>query len=198
MVNKAYYFLLSTLIALTSGISVPENSYAQDCNTEIIQMKLEIKELEIVVDKAYQDWLKIPDTSFAKELLFSHWDGNFRVLNLKKNILSALETSCSKTTLGSAANNNTTSVVDDDGLEIDPSASLAVSKVIDRYLIKIDSNIAGGSFSLIATKKGSKSISFKVSTNDSGSYTLRTSRNLKGFILALKYNGELLDKIQVN
>jgi hypothetical protein len=50
----------------------------------------------------------------------------------------------------------------------------------------------------VATKKGAKSISFKVGTDDAGSYALRTTRNLKGFLLVLKYNGELLDKIQVN
>ena len=62
----------------------------------------------------------------------------------------------------------------------------------------VDSNIASGSFSLIATKKGNRSIKFMVYTHDNYSYTLRTSRNLKGFVLELRYNGELLDKTQVN
>jgi predicted deacylase len=78
------------------------------------------------------------------------------------------------------------------------AASLTVTKQSNKYLIKVDSNIADGTFSLVATKKGAKSISFKVGTDDAGSYALRTTRNLKGFLLVLKYNGELLDKIQVN
>jgi len=195
---KTYYLRSLVLIALTLGMSLSENSYAQDCKTEITQMNLEIKELEIVVEKARQDWEKLPQTSSAKELLFSLWDGNQRVLTAKKSVHAALEASCTTTALGPVENKNSTSVIDDEGQEIELAASLVVTKQTNKYLIKIDSNIAEGSFSLIATKKGSKSISFKVNTDDSGSYILRTSRNLKGFLLVLKYNGELLDKTQVN
>ena len=195
---KTYYLRSLVLFALTLGMSVSENSYAQDCKTEITQMNLEIKELEIVVEKARQDWEKLPQTSSAKELLFSLWEGNQRVLTAKKSVHAALEASCTTTALGPVENKNSTSVMDDEGQEIELAASLVVTKQTNKYLIKIDSNIAEGSFSLIATKKGSKSISFKVNTDDSGSYILRTSRNLKGFLLVLKYNGELLDKTQVN
>jgi hypothetical protein len=52
---KTFYLRSLVLIALTIGMSISENSYAQDCKTEITQMSLEIKELEIVVDKARQD-----------------------------------------------------------------------------------------------------------------------------------------------
>ena len=195
---KTYYLRSLVLIALTLGMSLSENSYAQDCKAEITQMNLEIKELEIIVEKARQDWEKLPQTSSAKELLFSLWDGNQRVLMAKKSVHAALEASCTTTALGPVENKNSTSVIDDEGQEIELAASLVVTKQTNKYLIKIDSNIAEGSFSLIATKKGSKSISFKVNTDDSGSYILRTSRNLKGFLLVLKYNGELLDKTQVN
>lgn len=177
---------------------MPENSYAQDCKTEITQMKLEIKELEIIVDETYRDWGKLPETHFAEELFFSIWDGNLRVLTLRKSAISELETTCATASLGSAANKNSTTVIDDEGQEIELAASSTVTKQVNKYLIMLDSNIASGSFSLIATKKGNKSINSRVYTDDDGSYTLRNSRNLKGFVLELRYNRELLDKNQVN
>jgi hypothetical protein len=131
-------------------------------------------------------------------LFYISWDGNLRLLTAKKSVRAALEASCTTTALGSVENKNSASVIDDEGQELELEASLVVTKQTSKYLIKIYSNIAGESFSLVATKKGSKSISFKVNTDNSGSYILRTSRNLKGFLFVLKYNGELLDKTQVN
>jgi hypothetical protein len=46
---------------------------------------------------------------------------------------------------------------------------------------------------IIAKKKGQKSISWIVRTDDSGAKRILTSRNLRGFTLFLRVDGETVD-----
>ncbi len=100
--------------------------------------------------------------------------------------------------LGSVRNRNLSTKVDNKGQELWLSASITATKQANKYLIRVDSTIANGSLSLIATWMGGKTLGFRVNTADDRGYALRTSNNLKEFALVFKYNGELLDKIQMN
>ena len=88
--------------------------------------------------------------------------------------------------------------VENDGNEEAPSATLIVSKRSDgKYKFSISSNIANDTLVISATRKGSKIISFNVKTNKNGNASIITSRNLSGFALTLRYNGESLDTVKV-
>ena len=194
--NKLYFFSLQAVITLVLTLATPTNAYAEDCKTEIAQLKQEIQELEVRVETSYQAWKKSQESSSGNKIAYDIWQLDTEILKIKKSLLVSNEKSCLDS--ASSTGKKATVVTEDDGEEMELAASLTVTKQSNKYLIKVDSNIAGGTFSLVATKKGSKSISFKVATDDAGSYALRTTRNLKGFLLVLKYNGELLDKLQVN
>lgn len=183
-------------MTLVLAIAIPNTSYAEDCKSENVQLKQEIQELEVRAETSYQAWKKSQELSSGNKIAYDIWQLDTEILKIKKSLLLSNEKSCLDS--ASSAGKKATEVTEDDGEEMELAASLTVTKQSNKYLIKVDSNIAGGTFSLVATKKGSKSISFKVATDDAGSYALRTTRNLKGFLLVLKYNGELLDKLQVN
>ena len=192
---KSTRILFPIVMGLVLTLSVIPNVYAQDCNAAVSQLKLDIAELEKQVNDGYKQLQTIQKTDVGYSTVLGVYELNSQVLKTKKDLLAADEKSCVST---SSTGKNSTAITDDDGEEMELSATLNVAKQGNKYLIKVDSNIAGGSLSLVATKKGSKSISFKVGTDEAGSYVLRTTRNLKGYLLVLKYNGELLDKIQVN
>jgi hypothetical protein len=72
--------------------------------------------------------------------------------------------------------------VEDDGDEEDPFATLGVIKQSNgKYRLTVYSNVADDRLVISATKKGSRSITFRVNTNDSGDAIIITSRNLSGF-----------------
>jgi hypothetical protein len=192
---KSTRILLPIVMGLILSLGVTPNLYAQDCKDSVSQLKLEIAELEKQVNDGYKQLQSIQKTASGYNTILAVYELNSQILKIKKDLLAVDEKSCAST---SSTGKSSTAITDDDGQEMELSATLNVTKQGSKYLIKVDSNIAGGSFSLVATKKGSKSISFKVGTDDAGSYALRTTRNLKGYLLVLKYNGELLDKIQVN
>ena len=86
-------------------------------------------------------------------------------------------------------------VVEDDGDEEDPSATLGISQQSNgKYKLLISSNIAEDQLIITATRKGYKSITYRVNTNDSGDAVVITKRNLSGYTLTLRYNGDYLDK----
>jgi hypothetical protein len=192
---KSTRILLPIVMGLILSLGVTPNLYAQDCKDSVSQLKLEIAEIEKQVNDGYKQLQSIQKTASGYNTILAVYELNSQILKIKKDLLAVDEKSCAST---SSTGKSSTAITDDDGQEMELSATLNVTKQGSKYLIKVDSNIAGGSFSLVATKKGSKSISFKVGTDDAGSYALRTTRNLKGYLLVLKYNGELLDKIQVN
>ena len=191
---KLTRLLLPILIGLMLSLSVTPNLYAQDCKDSISQLKVEIAELEKQVNDGYKQLQSIQKTASGYNTVLGVYELNSQILKIKKDLLAADEKSCASSGSTDKADKSTTAITEDDGQEMDLSATLNVTKQGSKYLIKVDSNIAGGSFSLVATKKGSKSISFNVATDDAGAYALLTSRNLKGFVLVLKYNGEQLDK----
>ena len=194
---KLTRILFHIVMGLILSLSVTPNLYAQDCKDSISQLKVEIAELEKQVNDGYKQLQSIQKTASGNNTVLGVYELNSQILKIKKDLLAADEKSCASSGSTDKADKSTTAITEDDGQEMDLSATLNVTKQGSKYLIKVDSNIAGGSFSLVATKKGSKSISFNVATDDAGAYVLRTSRNLKGFVLVLKYNGEPLDKTTV-
>ena len=89
-------------------------------------------------------------------------------------------------------------IVESDGSEEEPVATLAVTKKSNgKYQIRINSNVAEEQFIITATKKGSKAVTYKATTNDSGDVIILTSRNLSGFTVTLRLNGEYMDKEKI-
>ena len=87
-----------------------------------------------------------------------------------------------------------TPVIDVEGVEEDPAAELTVKKdSTGRYIMTITSNIIEDVLTITATRKGYKTISFKATTNENGSSILRTTRNLAGFKLVLRFDGDIMD-----
>ena len=84
---------------------------------------------------------------------------------------------------------------EDDGIEEDPAATLDVAMRPDgKYSLNVMSNISSDNVVITATKKGSKTITYKVSTNEFGSAMVITSRKLSGFTLTLRFDSKYLDK----
>lgn len=88
--------------------------------------------------------------------------------------------------------------VEDDGVEEASFATLDVVMRSDgKYRITVTSNVYSDNLVITATKKRSKSIVYKIYTNDLGSASTITSRKLSGFTLTLRYNSEYMDQAQV-
>lgn len=86
-----------------------------------------------------------------------------------------------------------------DGEEEEPSASLSVSfnASQNRYVIRVDSNLAGERLTIRATKKGAKSLRYSLSIDEDGVGGVRTKTKLAGFTLTLFYGSVKLDQVRV-
>lgn len=89
-----------------------------------------------------------------------------------------------------------TLVVELDGEDEEPFGKISVKKEKTKFTISITSNLPDEPLQVRATKKGQKSISFKVTTNDSGSAKFTTTRALTGFQLVLLLDGEILSSVK--
>ena len=89
---------------------------------------------------------------------------------------------------------------DADGEEEDPAADLSVtySKSLARYIVKVDSNLAGESLILRGVKKGAKSLKFTLTTDEDGVAGIRTKTKLAGFTLTLYLGSTKLDSVKVS
>ena len=86
-----------------------------------------------------------------------------------------------------------------DGEEEPPSGTLAVSfnSAQNRYVVRIDCNLAGEKLTIRAVKKGSKSLRFSVTIDEDGVGGVRTKTKLAGYTLTLYYGSEKLDQVRV-
>jgi hypothetical protein len=86
-----------------------------------------------------------------------------------------------------------------DGEVEDPSGDLSVGyqSSTKKYLVSISSNLGEEDLVLRATKKGAKSLQYKVTTNAEGNVKFSTKNVLKGFTMTLLFNGERLDSVKV-
>jgi ABC-type branched-subunit amino acid transport system substrate-binding protein len=85
-----------------------------------------------------------------------------------------------------------------DGEEEAPFGKISVGREKNKYIISVSSNLPNESLQVRATRKGQKSVSFKVETDDDGLAKFSTSRSLAGFQLALLFNGERLSSVRAN
>jgi hypothetical protein len=94
--------------------------------------------------------------------------------------------------------------MEEDDLELDgeteePSGDVSVNfkASTKKYLVSISSNLEEENLVLRATKKGSKTLQYKVITNTEGNVRFSTRNILKGFTMTLLFNGERLDSFRI-
>lgn len=85
-----------------------------------------------------------------------------------------------------------------DGEEEAPFGKISVGKEKSKYIILVSSNLPNESLQVRATKKGQKSVSFKVKTDDDGLAQFITSRSLGGFQVVLLLDGERLSSVRAS
>jgi len=87
--------------------------------------------------------------------------------------------------------------VEDDGLDDEDYADIGVSNKGGKFDLRISSTFPDADMTLRATKRGSKSISWNVTTNSDGNYRIITTRSLKGFTLTLWIDGDKWDSLLI-
>jgi hypothetical protein len=111
---------------------------------------------------------------------------------------TSVATSGAPTPSAPAQSSSSAAAIEDDGAEDDPYASLRVTKqTTGKYKLMVSSNLADEKLVLSATKKGFRSISYRVLTDESGDVSIVTNRNLSGFTITLRYDGEFLTRVRI-
>jgi ABC-type branched-subunit amino acid transport system substrate-binding protein len=87
-------------------------------------------------------------------------------------------------------------IVEIDGEDEEPFGKISAKREKTKYTISISSNLPEEPLQVRATKKGQKSIIFKVTTNDQGAAKFTTTRALAGFQLVLLLDGEILSSVK--
>ena len=95
--------------------------------------------------------------------------------------------------------NKEESFAEADGEEEAPAGTLTVSfnSAQNRYVIRVDCNLAGERLTIRAVKKGAKSLRYSLQIDDDGVGGVRTKSKLSGFTLTLFYGSEKLDQVRV-
>jgi hypothetical protein len=96
-------------------------------------------------------------------------------------------------------------VVEDETVEeIEPSEeevfaniSASLNASTKKYTLRVTSNLEQESIVIRATKRGTKALVFRTSTNTNGVKNFVTSRNLKGYSVAVIFANETLSKITI-
>jgi hypothetical protein len=101
--------------------------------------------------------------------------------------------SASATETPSPTPSPTPNFIDDDGEIEDVFANIAIVKNANNYVIRINSNLDSEAIKVRATKKGSRTIIYNLTTDYFGDVYLRTKRNLSGFLVTIYFDGEKLD-----
>ena len=139
-------------------------------------------------------------------ITFSYSDGEKEIQSSRPNInrqIAELSLGINKANLAvckSEQEKTTKKVVVDEneGFEVEIEADILVKKLLGKYQVNVSSNLASGTFELLALKQGSKSIKFILKTNEDGNAKFNTKRNLNGYRLVLKYNSEQINSYTVN
>ena len=84
-------------------------------------------------------------------------------------------------------------VIDDGEEQSEIVADISLKKSGGTYNIRVSSNREKTVMQIIARKKGAKNIEWTLTTDGNGAKSILTSRNLKGFTLALRVDGETID-----
>lgn len=91
------------------------------------------------------------------------------------------------------------SLAESDGIEEEPQGNLVATfnNSLNRFVIRVESNLPDESLVVRATKKGSKSLRFTLTTDEDGSGGIRTRTRLSGYTLVLYFGSQKLDQVRL-
>ena len=158
------------------------------------RLESENKELQRIIDTE-PEFITFSYSDGEKEIQSSRPNFNRQTAELSLGVNKANLAVCK-----SEQEKTTKKVVVDEneGFEVEIEADILVKKLLGKYQVNVSSNLASGTFELLALKQGSKSIKFILKTNEDGNAKFNTKRNLNGYRLVLKYNSEQITSYTVN
>jgi hypothetical protein len=183
----------SAFVAKMKAVGIPNAKLAPDAMNSYLtySMSLDTK-LRDVSTTILQDVKKYPDCQDLVKLFKSSEEYLIASSSLQSSI---------KSSTGSNQNTNLPENSDDqtfDGEEEAPYAAMKAKRAASGITtIWVSSNIEEEEVIIKASKKGSKTIVYKVRTKDDGNYSFKTTRNLKGFKLTLYYLGDIFSTFQL-
>ena len=163
-----------------------------------IPLRMEILEYQQSWDKTKNLYASSDETLVQSILTSDQIDQKFATAKASKADISKVEASKVESAKVKAEE---TPAAEEETEE--PYATLAVSKKSKiKYQLTISSNFYEEVLKISATRKGYKTISFKVKTNDSGKASITRTQNLSGFTLKVAYddadgNTYVLDTVKV-
>lgn len=184
---------LSAFNAKIKAMGIPNVKLTNDSLNSYLNYSVNLdSKLQGISNSTIADSTKYPD---CPELIKIH-KSTQDYLSISK----AMQYSIKSSTDG----NQSTSLDEDpndptlDGEEEAPYAEMKPKRsTTGTYTISVSSNLEDEDLVIKASKKGSKTIVYKVHTKDDGNYSFKTTRNLKGFKLTLYYFGDVLSTLQL-
>ena len=114
-------------------------------------------------------------------------------------VTTTVQPTSSTVVISGQVTTTTMAVVVDDGVEEgEVVADISLQKSGNSYMIRVASNREKTQMQIIARKKGAKNIVWTLTSDGNGAKSILTSRNLKGFTLALRVDGETVDTAKVS
>ena len=115
---------------------------------------------------------------------------------------SASPTSSSSPSSSSPSSSSGSPATADDLGSIDPiedtvDGELGIAKVDGGYRLRVDTNSPDTAFTIVARKANAKVLKWALDTRSSGAVVFTTKRNLAGYTLRLRMEGETLDVVKV-
>ena len=183
----------SAFVAKMKAVGIPSVKLAPDVMNSYLNYSISLDtKLRDVSTTILQDLKKYPDCRDLIKLFQSSEE----YLNASSSLQSSIKSSA-----GPNQNTNLPESSDDptfDGEEEAPYAAMKAKRTANGITtIWVSSNIEEDDLMIKASKKGSKTIVYKVRTKDDGNYSFKTTRNLKGFKLTLYYLGDIFSTFQL-
>jgi len=184
---------LSAFVAKMKAVGIPSVKLAPDVMNSYLNYSISLDtKLRDVSTSILEDLKKYPDCRDLIKLFQSSEE----YLNASSSLQSSIKSSA-----GPNENTNLPESSDDptlDGEEEAPYAAMKAKRASSGITtIWVSSNIEEDDLIIKASKKGSKTIVYKVRTKDDGNYSFKTTRNLKGFKLTLYYLGDIFSTFQL-
>ena len=183
----------SAFVAKMKAVGIPSVKLAPDVMNSYLNYSISLDtKLRDVSTSILEDLKKYPDCRDLIKLFQSSEE----YLNASSSLQSSIKSSA-----GPNENTSLPESSDDptlDGEEEAPYAAMKAKRASSGITtIWVSSNIEEDDLIIKASKKGSKTIVYKVRTKDDGNYSFKTTRNLKGFKLTLYYLGDIFSTFQL-
>jgi hypothetical protein len=183
----------SAFVAKMKAVGIPSVKLAPDVLNSYLNYSISLDtKLRDVSTSILEDLKKYPDCRDLIKLFQSSEE----YLNASSSLQSSIKSSA-----GPNENTSLPESSDDptlDGEEEAPYAAMKAKRASSGITtIWVSSNIEEDDLIIKASKKGSKTIVYKVRTKDDGNYSFKTTRNLKGFKLTLYYLGDIFSTFQL-